>query len=38
MLFILARAIFIPSSALRTILLSLPAALGVFIIQFQAVQ
>jgi len=36
MLFILARAILIPSSALRTILLSLPAALGVFLIQLQA--
>ncbi len=36
MLFILARAVLIPSTAWRTILLSLPAPIGVFLIQLQA--
>ena len=36
MLFILARAILIPSKAWWTVLLSLPAALGVFVIQLRA--
>ncbi len=36
MLFILARAILIPSTAWRTILLSLPAPIGVLLIQLQA--
>ncbi|MFA9455110.1 MAG: serine/threonine-protein kinase, partial [Candidatus Aminicenantaceae bacterium] len=36
MLFILARAILIPSKAWWTVLLSSPAALGVFVIQLQA--
>jgi serine/threonine protein kinase len=36
MLFILARAVLIPSTAWRTILLALPAPIGVFLIQFQA--
>jgi serine/threonine-protein kinase len=36
MLFILARAVLIPSTAWRTILLSLPAPIGVILIQLQA--
>ena len=36
MLFILARAVLIPSTAWRTILLSLPAPIGVLLIQLQA--
>lgn len=34
-LFILTRAVLVPSSWLRTVILSLPAALGVFLIQLQ---
>jgi serine/threonine-protein kinase len=36
MLFILARAVIIPSTAWRTVLLSLPAPIGVLLIQLQA--